>query len=90
MFGKIELEKFEDLTGMPQDYASAWNALEKLVGASYKPLLCLGKQIVEGVNYYFIAEQTLTTHPPLKRIVRVVINGFNDGYRLVSVEEILN
>lgn len=89
-FGKIELEHFNGLTSMPQKYASAWDgAFEHWVGSSYKPLLCVGKQIVEGVNYYFIAEQTLTTHPPLTRIVCLAINEFNGKYKVASVEEIL-
>lgn len=36
----------------------------------------------------FIAEQTLITNPPIRRIVKLVINELNGEYKLVSVEEI--
>ena len=92
MFGKIELEQFTGLTSMPQKAASAWSgALEGLVGASYKPLLYLGKQVVKGVDYFFIAEQTLITNPPIRRVVRLVINEFDGKYELVpeSIEDLI-
>lgn len=62
--------------------------MEGLVGASYKPLLYYGKQLVNGVNYYFIAEQTLVTNPPIRRIVKLVIHEKDGEYKLASVEEI--
>lgn len=91
MFGAIELEKFDGLTKMPQEYASAWTAVEGLVGASYKPLLCLGKQVVKGTDYFFIAEQTFMTYPVRRRVIKLTIHGFNGEYELIdeSIEEIL-
>ncbi|MBR3499048.1 MAG: hypothetical protein IKO05_08660 [Selenomonadaceae bacterium] len=80
MFGKLNLEEFTGLTSMPQRAASAWSgACEGLVGAT---------QPVKGVNYYFIAEQTLTTHPIIRRVVKLVINEFEGKYELVDVTEI--
>ena len=78
MFGKLNLEEFTGLTSMPQKAASAWSGFESagLVGASYKPLLFYATQLVKGTNYYFIAEQTLTTHPIIRRVVKLVINEF--------------
>ena len=92
MFGKIQLEQFVGLNSMPQKAASAWSgAFEGLVGASYKPLLYLGKQVVKGVDYFFIAEQTLITNPPIRRVVMLVINEFNGKYELVpeSIEDLI-
>ena len=91
MFGKIELEKFEGITKMPQEAASAWSTVDGLVGASYKPLLYLGKQVVKGVNYFFIAEQTLITCPPIRRVVTLTINEFEGKYELLgnSIKEII-
>ena len=92
MFGKIELEEFAGLTSMPQKAASAWSgAIDGLVGASYKPLLYLGKQVVKGVDHFFVAEQTLITNPPVRRIVMLVINEFNGKYELVpeSIEVLI-
>lgn len=92
MFGKMQLEQFTGLTSMPQKAASAWSgAIEGLVGASYKPLLYLGKQVVKGVDYFFIAEQTLITNPPIRRVVVLVINEFDGKYELIteSIEDLI-
>ena len=88
MLGQIELENFAGLTTMPQDYASAWCAVEDLVGANYKPIICAGKQQVHGTNYYFIAEQTLVTNPPVRRLVKMAINGLNGEYKVIGIEAI--
>jgi len=91
MFGKIQLEEFKGITTMPQNAASAFSAIEGLVGATYKPLLYLGKQIVKGTNYYFVAEQTIVTSPLIRRVVKLAINEFDGKYELVpeSVEDIV-
>ncbi|MBR0061797.1 MAG: hypothetical protein IJP68_10010 [Selenomonadaceae bacterium] len=84
MFGTFELEQFEGLTKMPQGAASAWSAVENLVGVGYVPILYLGKQVAKGVDYLFIAEQTFMTHPPVRRVVSFVINEFQGQYELVE------
>lgn len=92
MFGKIEFENFEGMSKMPQKDASAWGAVNGgLVGASYKPLIFIGTQAAKGTNYWFIAEQTLTTNPPVKHIVTIAINEFNGVYAIVpsSIEVII-
>lgn len=91
MFGKIELEQFKGITTMPQEAASAISAIDGLVGATYKPLLYLGKQPVKGINYFFVAEQTLVTNPPIRRVVKLAINFFDGKYELVpeSIEDII-
>lgn len=92
MFGKINLVNFSGVTEMPQEVATAWhNAFEDYVGVSYKPLLYLGEQLVHGINYYFIAEQTFMTSPPFRRIVLLAINADDNGVELVenSIKEIL-
>lgn len=92
MFGKIQLEHFDGITTMPQEVASAWHdAFEELASVSYKSLLYLGKQIVNGINYYFIAEQTFMTNPPFRRVVKLVIHADDNGVELVenSIKEIL-
>ncbi|MBR4153370.1 MAG: hypothetical protein IKT98_10485 [Selenomonadaceae bacterium] len=84
MFGSIQLEQFEGLTTMPQEYASAWSAVENLCGAGYKPLLCLGKQVAKGVDYFFLSEQTLVTQPPVRRVVSFAINEFQGEYTIIQ------
>ncbi|MBR1646985.1 MAG: hypothetical protein IJ685_09445 [Selenomonadaceae bacterium] len=78
MFGQIELEKFETAK-LPQK------------GASYKPLLYVGKKLVRGTNHYFIAEQTLSTATSTRRIVKLKINEFNGVFEVVpnSIDEII-
>lgn len=91
MFGQIEFEEFKGLEKMPQGAASAWSAVEKLVGAKYVPLLYLGRQLVKGVNHFFIAEQTLQTAENARNIVILCVNETGGKYILVphSVQKIL-
>ena len=46
--GAIQLEAFTGLTKLPQKAATAWTAVEGLIGVSYKPLLYVGEQVVDG------------------------------------------
>lgn len=92
MLGAIKFEDFEGLTSMPQRAASAWAAVESgLCGASFKPLLYVGTQVVKGINHWFIAEETLVTNPPAKHIVAIAINEFNGVYGIVpgSIEVLI-
>ena len=92
MFGKINLEEFEGWTRLPQKAASAWTAgTLVLMGAGYKPLVYLGTQVVKGVSYYFIAEQTLVTAKPERHVVKMAINDFDGRYKIVpdSIERIV-
>lgn len=90
MFGKIELAQFEPLTKAPQEAASAMCVFEgELVGASYKPILYLGKQIAKGTDYFFIAEKTSADKFSSRHVVAVVVNGLNGEYEIVNIEEIL-
>lgn len=90
--GAIEFNIITDLTKLPQKVASAAAAVEytELVGASYKPLVYVGKQPTRGTNYWFIAEETLVTHPPQKKIVTLAVNEFQGAFALVgkSIHEI--
>lgn len=84
ILGAIEFELFKGLTEMPQGHASAWDGVKKLTGASYKPLLCVGKQKVKGTNYWFIAEQTMSTKDFEKHLVILAINEFEGNYEYVN------
>lgn len=84
--GAIEFNIITDLTKPPQKVASAMSAIEtnELTGASYKPLMYVGTQIVRGVNYWFICEQTLVTARPEKHIVKLAVNEFQGKFELVG------
>ena len=84
MFGQIELENFNTLTEMPQKAASAWSEVDRLVGASFKPVLYLGKQIVNGVNHWFLAERTIVALNPERRLVKLAINELGGKFKFVS------
>ena len=91
MFGQTQLEQFEGLTKMPQKAASAWSAVfDGIVGAGYKPLVYLGSQQVHGTLFWFICEQTLITHPPVRRVIKLAIRELEGDYDLLegSIETI--
>lgn len=86
MTGGIEFNIITDMTKLPQRAASAASAIEtaELTGASYKPLMYVGTQIVRGVNHWFICEQTLVTARPEKHIVKLAVNEFQGKFELVG------
>ena len=90
---KLGSWKIEDLKGtaLPQKAQSAFTgATEGLTGASYVPLLYVGKQMVNGTNYAFIALQTVILAEPKKRIVKLIVNEPLKGeYSIVSVVPII-
>lgn len=83
MFGTFQLEQFKACE-LNQEAASAWSAVENLVGAGYKPLLYVGKQVARGTDYVFVAEQTIMSNPPVRRVISFTINCINGNYDLVE------
>lgn len=60
---------------LPQEAASAMGAANgDLLGATFSPIWYVGKQLVNGTNYLFIAEEIRTTKNQDKHIVGLVIN----------------
>ena len=90
--GGIEIAPQHGLTSMPQRAASAWSFMETnpLAGASYVPIAYVGSQVTRGVEYWFIAEQTIVLSEPERHIVKMAIVEFNGEYSLVphSIEKI--
>ena len=89
MLGSIEVLEQIEMTKMPQEAASAWSAVKELVGAKYKPIAYVGRQVVHGVNHVFIAEQTLITNPPTRHIATVKINACDGKYSIAGIEQII-
>ena len=85
LLGGVMVDVISDLTKLPQKVATASVALEntEIVGAGYKPLIYIGSQVVKGVNYYFIAEQTLMTAGLDKHIVIIAVNEYQGEYKTV-------
>lgn len=83
-FGEIELGKTfggyeiinQPANKLPQDLASAVSIVNStpLLGATYNPIWLWGKQLVDGVNYLFIAEDIRSTKNKDKSIVGLIIN----------------
>ena len=84
MLGQIELENFTALTEMPQKAASAWSEVDRLVGASFKPILYIGTQLVHGVNHWFLAERTIVALNSDRRLVKLAINELNGKFKFVA------
>lgn len=61
---------------LPQDVASAVGIVNSspLLGATYNPIWYIGKQLVNGVNHFFIAEDVRATKNKDKLIVGLIIN----------------
>lgn len=60
---------------LPEKLATGYyQAFENWEGASYKPLVYCGTQVVSGTNHMFICEQTLVTNPPMKHIAKVILH----------------
>ena len=91
MFGTFQLEQFKACE-LTQEAASAWSAVENLVGCGYVPLLYVGKQVARGTDYVFVAEQTILSNPPVRRVISFTINCIDGNYELIeeSVEVIAN
>ena len=79
MFGSWGLDEFHGVK-LPQKVASAFTAVTgELVGADYQPIVYLGKQLVNGVNYCVLAVQKLVTARSEKRLVKMIIHEAADG-----------
>lgn len=90
MLGNVKLEEFKGLTKFPQKAASAWSYLDGMVGVGLKPLLYLGSQLVNGTNYFFIAERTTITAEPKRNVVLIGVNESLKGeYSVVKPIQVL-
>ena len=82
----------DDMKGcnLPQKVQSAFTTVtSELVGADYQPVLYIGSQVVNGMNYCVLAKQTIITATPENRLVKMIINVDTKGVAsLVSVSGI--
>ena len=73
-FGGYEIIN-QPATSLPQDVATALGVVNSgLLGATYQPIWYVGKQVVNGINHFFIAEEVRVTKNSNKLIVGLVIN----------------
>lgn len=75
-------------TEIPADVQKIWhNAFEGYVGMNITPIAFLGTQVVNGANYFFIAEATTVTRETNKGILLVVINPTAGSCKFVDALE---
>ena len=88
-FGGWDLSELKGCN-LPQKVASAFiAATDGVVGASYEPVLYVGKKLVSGVNYCILAAQTLATADASKRLVKMIINEAPNGtVKMVSIKKV--
>lgn len=81
------------LDAVPEKIATAMGELnEHLIGAKYKLIAYLGSQVVNGINYAVLAEQTLSDIAGTKNIVLIIFNVAPGSLKatLVYIEPVLN
>ena len=75
---------------LPEKVVSAFcEVTASLVGARYVPVLYCGEQLVHGVNYMIICEQTLVARGAPKHLVNMVINSSEQGSSIVQIDVII-
>ena len=75
---------------LPEKAATAFSgATSSMVGAKYVPVLYCGEQLVHGVNYMFICEQTLSAQGAPRHLVKMVVNSSEQGSSIVNIERIV-
>ena len=87
---KYSIVEIVEEENLDQDMQYAFDmALRPMVGAIYKPLAYIGKQIVKGTNFYFLCS-TCRVHPSAKPYATVVcVNQFDGAFMVVSVEPLV-
>ena len=63
-------------------------AMAEFTGATFKPLLELGEQIVKGKNYHFICEGKDNFAEAEPYLARVAINNFKDNWTIAEIERL--
>ena len=91
--GGIEIIN-QSATKLPQDLASGFAKINsEILGATYQPIWLVGKQLVNGTNYYLICKEIRSTREKTTGIVCLVINipfsqvQNGDGAKIVEVIE---
>lgn len=87
-FGGYEIVN-RSADSLPQELATAIAELNTdLIGATYLPLWYVGKQLVNGTNYFLLCRQIRATRERDVAIVGVVLNVSNEGR--ASIVEIID
>ena len=75
---------------LPQDVKYVFDvAAGQLLGVNYKPIVYVGKQVVRGINYYFICEAKRVVPNSKPYPVMLVVNKFQDQMPVVVSVEVI-
>ena len=76
---------------LPEKVATAFSeAIAGLIGASYTPVAFVGQQLVSGMNYALICDQTIVTRDPAKHVVLMKIYAPLSGKATAtSIEQLI-
>lgn len=81
--GQIQLANFAGAANMPQKPQSAWTGAgfdnPEMTGAKFKPLLFAADQLVNGTNYYYIAERTIIYKYEIRNLVLLMVHETTSG-----------
>lgn len=80
---------FDEASGckLPEAVKTAYTAVkQELEGSEYEPLVCLGSQVVAGLNYAILCKD-VTDEGSASLSVIIVYAGVNGENRIVSVSE---
>lgn len=81
--------KIIEETELPAEVQDAYDkTVTQLIGANYKPIMYIGKQIVHGTNYYVLCSMTPIYPGATPKAVVVGINVAEDKYTIASIEGI--
>jgi hypothetical protein len=74
---------------MPDEVEEIFNtAFEGYVGVSYRPIIYIGKQVVKGMNYYFVAEARVSYPEAVPYAVTMTINQFGTAATVTEISPI--
>lgn len=87
---KAEIVKIIEEADLPLDLEIIFKAATSVAGVSYKPLAYVGKQVVKGMNYYFIAQAQVIYPGAEPYAVYICINTFEGHSSIVSITPLTN
>lgn len=64
-------------------------ATRGLMGVDFRPIVYVGKQVVKGINYYFVCEAKGVYPGAEPYLVLMKINSFQGNLQIVSIEPIV-
>lgn len=92
MFGSWKLDQnIGNYNNLPEEVKTAFiGAFKNLLGAQIVPVMYLGSQVVNGINYLLLATSTPVVSNAQSSLVRVIINASPGGekYSIVSIDPI--